>query len=123
MRLTCWHNFPRNYAFTLIELLVVTAIITMLLPALAKAKAQQTNGLSSPKQTGVAYAMYRRDNRDLTRPQAGLCQDPGEPVRRLCSRSWRLWSEQPTPTGPKETWWAAHDFSTSNGGLPERMIP
>src|SRR5436190_23146503 len=69
--------------FTLIELLVVVAIIailaSLLLPALARAKAKgwQTKCLSNTHQIGLAYLMYADDNNSTYPRSYGWNADGG----------------------------------------------
>jgi prepilin-type N-terminal cleavage/methylation domain-containing protein/prepilin-type processing-associated H-X9-DG protein len=76
-------NVVLRKGFTLIELLVVIAIIAilaaLLLPALARAKAQSQTAKcqSNEKEIGVCYIMYSQDNSDYL-PGAAIQYDGGD---------------------------------------------
>lgn len=86
-------NRSRSRGFTLIELLVVIAIIAilaaMLLPALAKAKAQaqSINCLSNLKQLQFGWQMYLGDNED-TMPLNYYADDPALGTSVSLTNSW-----------------------------------
>ena len=110
--------------FTLIELLVVIAILAilaaLLAPALAKAKskAQRITCLNNLKQTGIAHALYRTDNKDVNCPQR-LCPDtPNDPYGLAAPVPSGTSANSPPPTGPQEIWWSPYDPTQVPDGLP-----
>jgi len=78
MRITALSNRKRDRAFTLVELLVVIGIIALLIsilmPALSKVKAQanKTACSSNMRSIGQAMIIYANDNKGVTvRPASG----------------------------------------------------
>jgi prepilin-type N-terminal cleavage/methylation domain-containing protein/prepilin-type processing-associated H-X9-DG protein len=78
----------RNRGFTLIELLVVVAIIailaSLLLPALARAKAEakKIQCINNQRQLATTWIMYSADNSDLLVAN-GICSEPPSTAHKL----------------------------------------
>lgn len=96
-RRVCFAHQPSRSAFTLIELLVVIAVIALLisilLPALGKARdaGRSTRCVSNIRQMGLAANLYAADNKDRLWPAK---------IRTSTGTEYAAWARLPNPDDP-----------------------